>query len=354
MSATLSSVRSYVVSLRSDIPLAPDPEPEYEQLPLLPDGGGVDLAALRRQREAIKFGRRLAAHTIRAYAVGFRTFSQWCRQAGKVALPCSDETLSLFATWMVTEGKYRVGTAKVYVNAVMEHHRMAGLAPPSSRDAVEICAAIRRQGKHHKLGKQALTLKDLRNACRILATKDGDTNRSRRDLALMLVGFATSLRRSELAGLDLEDIKFRGPGFVVHVRRAKNDQKGEGRYIGVWAGERALTDPVRALKRWLEFRGDWQGPLFTNISRLDVVQREKVGEARICEIVQKAVARAGLNPSGFGAHSLRSGAITASADRGRSDRELMRLSGHKKADSLKDYVKESQAFAGRNPLPGAL
>lgn len=349
---TSATVRSYVVSLRGDIPQTP--EPEYEQLPLLPDGGGIDLAALRKQREAIRYGRRLAPETIRSYAIGFRCFNQWCRQAGKTPLPATDETLCLFATWMLTVSKYKVGTAVAYVNAVIEHHRMAGVDPPSARDAYEVCAAVKRRGGHHKLGKQALAVKDLRRACEIITRKDGDTNRARRDLAVMLVGFATSLRRSELVALELEDLKFRGPGFTVLVKRAKNDQQAEGRIVGVWAGERQLTDPVRALKRWLEFRGSWPGPLFTNISRLDVVLRQKMGGARVCDVVKNAVARAGLDPTGFGAHSLRSGAITASADRGRSDRELMRLSGHKKADSLRSYVKESEVFSGRNPLPGVL
>lgn len=346
------SVRSYVHLYREGI--VPPRDPEYEQLPLLPEGGGIDLAALRKEKAALKAMRRHSPHTMRAYAAGFRAFTAWCRMAGKACLPCSDETLSLYVTWMLQTARYRVRTAEVYINAVLDAHRRAGAAIPASKDAFEICAAIRRQGKEHSLGKEAMTVKHLRKACQLIASKDRDSNRARRDLAVLLFGFASSLRRSELAALDLEDVKFRGPGMAVRIRRAKNDQEGEGRIVGIWAGERPMTDPVRALRRWIEFRGDWEGPLFTNISRLDVVKRERMGTARICDVVKAAVARAGLDPTGYGAHSLRSGAITAAADRGMSDRELMRLSGHRKASSISHYVKESEVFSGRNPLPGAL
>ena len=53
-----------------------------------------------------------------------------------------------------------------------------------------------------------------------------------RDRALLLLGFAGALRRSELVGLNVEDLDFREEGLVITVRRSKTDQEGEGREIG--------------------------------------------------------------------------------------------------------------------------
>ena len=44
-----------------------------------------------------------------------------------------------------------------------------------------------------------------------------------RDRAVLLVGFASGLRRSELAGLDLADVRFERRGVVLYVGRSKTD-----------------------------------------------------------------------------------------------------------------------------------
>src|SRR5438128_1720986 len=59
------------------------------------------------------------------------------------------------------------------------------------------------------------------------------------DRALLLLGFAGAFRRSELVGLDLEDLEFSRAGLVVRLRRSKTDQEGQGRRIGIPRGQRA-------------------------------------------------------------------------------------------------------------------
>lgn len=343
------NVRSYVSSARAARQFE-----EHEQIPLLPGAeGGIDLAALRARRESIRAQRRQALNTQRTYATHQRCFVQWCQHVGRSSLPATGETLALYTTWMLTEEKYRVTSAQSHITAVVDLHRRAGVTPPATADALEVLAAIKRQRREFPLGKTALSVKHLRKACDA-AMRVPDTNRARRDLAIIVIGFATSLRRSELQALELRDISFRDEGLAVRVRHAKNDQDGEGRTIGVWAGQRESTDPVRVLKRWLEVRGNWQGPLFPHITRHDVVIHKQLLDDSFADVVKTAVARAGLDPTGYGGHSLRSGAVTAAADRGMSDRELMRLSGHKSVVSIRPYVRESEVFSGRNPLPGVL
>ena len=53
------------------------------------------------------------------------------------------------------------------------------------------------------------------------------------DRALMLIGWAEGFRASELVGLDLADIEEVREGLVLHLRRSKTDQLGQGCKIGI-------------------------------------------------------------------------------------------------------------------------
>ena len=74
---------------------------------------------------------------------------------------------------------------------------------------------------------------------------------AQRDRALLLVGFAGALRRSELVGLDTGDIAFGAEGLRLVVRKSKTDQQGKGHVKGLRYGEHSTTCPVRALRTWL-------------------------------------------------------------------------------------------------------
>lgn len=59
-----------------------------------------------------------------------------------------------------------------------------------------------------------------------------------RDRALVHVGFAGALRRGELVGLDVDDVRFEDEGLVLRLRRSKSIPVAR-RYI-------------RAGSRWLD------------------------------------------------------------------------------------------------------
>ena len=115
---------------------------------------------------------------------------------------------------------------------------------------------------------------------RVLATRPGpETPLGARDRALLLLGFAGALRRSELVGLARGDVEVvPHHGLRLLIRRSKTDQRGAGQAIVLWANpkEPGLC-PAQALDAWLGFRqggGDHTGgasdavlPLFVGLSR---------------------------------------------------------------------------------------
>jgi site-specific recombinase XerD len=319
-----------------------------DQLTLF-DCGGVDLSALRLRRDELLASVR-AKRTVSAYASDWRQFDRWCRMAGRETLPASAETLQLYVTWMFEEGS-KVTTAERRVAAITHIHRGAGFASPVEPNLREIIRATRRERKETPIGKKALDPHDL---VRIAHKCDSKTALGTRDRAILILGFATSFRRDELAHLQFSDVTFERHGLAVLLRYSKRDQEGNGRLLGVWSGKRDVTDPVRTLRAWLKWRGEWDGPLFCRIQTGDIVQRKAISGAAIHHAVQRMIAEVGIDPKRYGAHSLRAGSITAAAELGRSDQEIVGLSGHSNVQMIRTYVRSARLFSGRNPLAGVL
>ena len=61
----------------------------------------------------------------------------------------------------------------------------------------------------------------------------GDRLKDLRDRALLLIGFAGGLRRSELVAIDFIEVERVREGIILTIPRSKTDQEGVGRKIGV-------------------------------------------------------------------------------------------------------------------------
>lgn len=278
-------------------------------------------------------------------------FNAWCQEAGVSALPASVDTVSLYCTWMMTENGNKASTASRHACAIAWYHRQATMPSPVTFDVKEVLTSVRRGRREKPQGKAALTGADL---VRISESLDAATNAGARDRAILILGFATCLRRSDLAVLELADVTFAPEGLVIVVRYGKTDQFGRGRVLSVWPGARPATDPVLAAKNWIARRGAWPGPLFCRIEKSDVVKHIPISGEAVHDAVVRMIRRAGMDPKPYGAHSLRAGAITAAAIAGGSDIEIMRLSGHANAAVMRRYVRIARVFQGRNPLAGVL
>lgn len=309
---------------------------------------GVDMKKLRADREKLVTFKRSKSTQV-GYLSDFRIFRKWCETAGREALPASTDTLSLFLTAQLADGR-RIACVDRRMNAVLFMHRIKGLVSPDLKECRQVLSGARRLRREKPGGKKALMVSELVSICKRLGT----TNAGVRDRSILVLGFATGLRRSELAALDLADVHMTPRGVIVDVGYSKTDQEGKGRSIGVFAGNRACTDPVRTLKEWIRRRGKTAGPLFTRVQTGDFVTMFRVSGESINELVQRCAERIGLDPKLYGAHSLRAGMVTAAADAGASDREIMRASGHKSVNVMRGYVRHARAFAQRNPLAGAL
>jgi integrase len=165
-----------------------------------------------------------------------------------------------------------------------------------------------------------------------------------RDRALLLVGWAGALRRSELVALRVEDLEFAEGGVVMQIRKSKTDQDGRGQEIGVPCGSSDDVCPVTALREWLGEAGISAGPVFRKIDQWGNVGVNALHPGTVADIVKKRVSVLGLDPSLFSGHSLRAGLATSAAQAGASELTIMAQTRHASSAMVKRYIRRGNLF----------
>lgn len=132
------------------------------------------------------------------------------------------------------------------------------------------CRGSRRRGRPPRLRRtygsaprrlaRPLTVDEIRH---IVGGIDRTTPIGIRDAAIILLGYASAMRRSELVALTMADVEHKPDGLLLTVRQSKTDQQGHGQIVAVAHGRHALTDPVAALAAWRAVRRETPGALFT-------------------------------------------------------------------------------------------
>jgi integrase len=166
-----------------------------------------------------------------------------------------------------------------------------------------------------------------------------------RDRALLLLGFAGGFRRSELIGLNCDDMVPVRQGLEVSLRRTKTDQNGAGRKIGIPYG-RGRWCPVVALEQWLSACGVTEGALFRPIDRHQRIGIKRLSDEAVCLVVRERVRAAGIDPKGYSGHSLRAGLATSAAQAGVSSWKIRQQTGHASDAMLARYVRDGELFTG--------
>jgi integrase len=164
-----------------------------------------------------------------------------------------------------------------------------------------------------------------------------------RDRALLLIGFAGGFRRSELARIDLEDVKDTEDGLTILIRRSKTDQEGEGRWIGIAYGSNPETCPVRAYRKWIAAAKITQGPIFRHFHNRTMGNKAITGRV-VALTIKKAAERVGIEAQSLAGHSLRSGLATTAARNGASEASIMRQTGHRSVVMVRRYIREGELF----------
>jgi site-specific recombinase XerD len=245
-----------------------------------------------------------ADSTIRAYREDFGGFINFCMKNNLQALPADPLAICSYIRKLVADGRTSASIRRLMSGITTIHN--LNRYPDPTKDP-DVLLEMRRM--HRKIGrysKQALGITADILEKLLAATEAG--NRGARDRALLLVAYDSLCRRSELASLLIEDIKYIETSGTIKasilIRRGKTDQFGQGRRLVL--SERGTC----ALKEWLiRRRNPKQGQLFLGV---DCAQKitSSFCAAQINRIYKRLAKRAGLPKeviSSISGHSLRVG-----------------------------------------------
>ena len=110
---------------------------------------------------------------------------------------------------------------------------------------------------------------------------------------------------------DLVDVP---DGLRVVIRRSKTDQEGAGQEIAIPHGFHLR--PVETLRTWLAAAEITAGPVFRAVTQGGIVSPTALGDDGYVRAIKRRAKAAGLDPSGFSGHSLRSGFLTSASEHG--------------------------------------
>jgi len=313
-------------------------------------------ARKRLDGQASALGRSAKASATRiAYASDLRDFALFCKQHEESAFPAEPQTVARYIAHLQGEhvGINRKEEIKVVppcsvstiarrMVAIAQAHKKAKLSNPVADPCVrEILQGLRREKGVAQKKKDPITLDHLRAA---LATIDMETLKGKRDKALLLLGFSLAGRRSEIAQLNVEDLRFDTRGLRVTIRRSKTDQAGKGRPLGVpYVGNEELC-AVRAVQAWLDASGIREGALFRTFDGGKKLTANQIDPRDVARLVKRVTSKAEIDGD-FSGHSLRAGFITeASSTQGVAEYDIQRVSRHKNTDIMRDYIREANIF----------
>jgi integrase len=293
-----------------------------------------NLSAVAERAAGLVEGAR-AVNTRRAYQSDWAHFEGWCLAQGLLPLPAIPNTVGLYLA--AHADQLAVATLTRRLSSIAIAHRLAGHSLDTKHLAIrDVMRGLKREKGTAQRHAEALTVPLIR---RVLDTC-GSRLIDLRDRALLLVGFAAALRRSELVALTMDDVAVVPEGLRITIRRSKGDQEGEGQVIAVGRTGTA-TCPVAALQAWVSAAGIETGRVFRAINRHGHLGL-KLSTNAVAEIVKCRAALVGLDAQVFAGHSMRAGFATAAAMAGVEERIIMRQTRHRSAATVRRYIRDGE------------
>lgn len=275
-----------------------------------------------------------AAATVSAYAADIERYSLWCAHRDLVAIPAEPEIIGAYIAGH--SGSHATATLRRWIAAIAQATRLAGSTIDTSHPAITFNLA--KSGNDRKRSARsagAVTVERMR----LLVETCEETLAGKRDKALLLIGFAAALRRSELAALEVADITTVDGGIVILIRGSAVGYQAVSNRIH--AGRNPATCPVRALESWLAAAEITQGSVFRKVARGDHVQVTPLSCGGVWQIVKKRCQAAGLESDDFeyfSPQSLRAGFIASACSSDVAAEELMAHTRRKKLPTTRNAI----------------
>ena len=197
----------------------------------------------------------------------------------------------------------------------------AGLLSP------ELAAGISRVKGVKQLGFRSGNWLSAEQSSEVLKHAHGNTMRARRDYAMLAMLFGCGFRRSELVGLELDEIQMRQGHWAVV------DLIGKGGHI--------RTVPIPewvkvALDQWTAAAGVTEGRIFRGVAKTGKVWGSGISQNVVWYVVRSCCGRAGLEH--IAPHDLRRTCTKLCYDSGGELEQIQFLLGHASVQTTERYL----------------
>ncbi len=302
-----------------------------------------------------------AENTIKAYAADWKHFARWCRLRGTEPLPPSPEMIGLYLTDLAapTNGAPSQSASRPLSVSTIDR-RLSGLTwnyaqrgftlDRKNRHIATVLAGIKRKHARPQVQKEAILPEDI---LAMVATLDFDL-RGLRDRAILLLGYAGGLRRSEIVSLDVgKDDTIESGGWIEILDDGAVltlNAKTGWREVEIGRGSSDQTCPVHAIEQWLHFARIDFGPVFVRTTRDGKTALDaRLSDKHVARLIKTTVLKSGIQSdlpekdrlALFSGHSLRAG-LASSADV--DERYVQKQLGHASAEMTRRYQRRRDRF----------
>lgn len=296
-----------------------------------------------------------AENTNAAYKADWAHYSSWCRRRGADPLPPSPELIGLYISNCASPDDgtpaLSVSTIERRLSGLGWHYQQRGFAlDRKDRHIATILAGIKRVHARPPMQKEAVLAEDILD---MIATLSFGL-RDQRDRAILLIGYAGGLRRSEIVSLDLNrDETDEGKGWITIEDRGlilTFRGKTGWREVEIGRGSSDQTCPVHALEKYLHYSKIDFGPLFQRVTRDDrKATGDRLSDKHVARLIKKTVRDAGIRSdlpekervALFSGHSLRAG-LASGADV--DERYVQKQLGHASPEMTRRYQRRRDRF----------
>ena len=299
----------------------------------------------------------LSENTRIAYRKGWRSFQDYCISRSISPLNATQDEVADFFLYLASVPRsvaattklgepLSMGTLVLYKSAINKKYDEAGKISPTHSPKVNAVL----KGLTRFRGNAPRQVKALReHHIKKMLKRCGNTLIGLRDAAILAVGFAGALRRSELCSLTVDDIEIIAPvngcdsrKMFITIRKSKTDQAGRGQRIAIPEGKQ--VKPIDRLQAWMGAAGITQGYLFQTMRRGGALRGLPLHHSDIPRLVKYYAEAIGLNPKEVSGHSLRAGFVTCAAVHHARLDKIMDITRHTNPSTVMKYIRDADSF----------